>query len=533
MKKYVLIIIAVIILIIGFGILGGVRARGQDATALENLETEPIKQGDLEITVGANGVARSHQSAQLLWKTQGTVSEVKVEVGDQVADGDILASLERTSLPQSVILAQADLVEAQRALDDLLNSRSQQAQARKAVEKAKQALEDALNPELTQALAIEAIAAAQKTVEEAQRTLNIMVNPVSQSAKDQAYATLLLAENALENTRDQIELVERKLKKDESQYNFWESKDLYQDILENLERKLVKDQRAYEDALQRYNNLLKPPDPDDLALAEAAVALAQAQLAYSEREYNRIKDGNSPADIAVLEAQLADAEREWERLQNGPDPDEIAAAEARIAAARAILSQADVTAPFNGEVTQVAVNPGDPVSPDNLAFRLDDLSRIFVDTQVSEVDINRIQLGQTALLTFESIPAKEYRGKVAEVLSVGEIVEGVTFFTVHIEISDPDRQIKPGMTSSVTFVVDELSDTLLVPNRSLRMLDGKRVVFVKQGSNLFPIEVNLGLASETYSQVLEGDLKLGDLVVLNPPDAGERPGLGSRLLINR
>ena len=72
-------------------------------------------------------------------------------------------------------------------------------------------------------------------------------------------------------------------------------------------------------------------------------------------------------------------------------------------------------APFAGTVTTANLKVGDQVSPASLGFRIDDLSHMYADIQVTEVDINRIALGQDATLTFDAIPNKEYKAKVTEV----------------------------------------------------------------------------------------------------------------------
>jgi HlyD family secretion protein len=329
---------------------------------------------------------------------------------------------------------------------------------------------------------------------------------------------MLLAENALNNTKNQIARIEKKLKKPEEAYIFFESRQFYNDILENLESKLVRDQRSYEDSVEKHNDLLEPPNPNDVALAEAALALAQARLAQAERDWEREKDGPSQAEIAFLQAQLADAQREMERLQGGPDPDDIAEAEARVAAAQAALDQVSIIALFDGTITEVISQPGDQVTSGTPAFRLDDLSTLIVDVQVSEVDINHIWQNQPVVFTFDSILAKEYLGKVLEVPPVGEVQAGVTNFTVQVEITDADEQIKPGMTSAITFVVDEIDDVLLVPNRATRIHEGQRVVYILQDGQLTPVKVVLGSSSDTDSQVLESHLQPGDEIVLNPPN---------------
>ena len=119
-----LIIIGVVIVVIVAIIFGfqAFSAGQRTARLTEDLQTESIQVGSLEAIVGATGTVRANQSVQLSWQTSGTVDQVNVQVGDQVEAGETLASLRQSSLPQNVILAQADLVNAQNALDDLLDS---------------------------------------------------------------------------------------------------------------------------------------------------------------------------------------------------------------------------------------------------------------------------------------------------------------------------------------------------------------------------------------------------------------------------
>jgi HlyD family secretion protein len=256
---------------------------------------------------------------------------------------------------------------------------------------------------------------------------------------------------------------------------------------------------------------------NDIAIQEANLATAQAQLASAQREYERIKEGTSPADIALLEAQLADGQREYERVKDGPDPEDVAVAEARVAAAQATVNLARILAPFNGIITEVISKPGDQVVPGTAAFRLDDLSHLLVDVQVSEVDINRIKPGQPVTLAFDAIPNKEYNGTISEVAPVGTNNQGIVDFNVTVELTDPDAAVKPGMTAAVNMVVDQLQDVLIVPNRAVRTQEGQRVVYILKDGVPTPVEISLGASSEQDSQVVDGELKEGDLIVLNPP----------------
>jgi HlyD family secretion protein len=245
-----------------------------------------------------------------------------------------------------------------------------------------------------------------------------------------------------------------------------------------------------------------------------------------------IEQAQLEADVAVAQAQLDDATREYERLKDGPNPDDVAAAEARVAAAQATAGQAWIEAPFAGTITAIEVQPGDQVGPGTVGFQLADLSRLLVDVDVSEVDINRVQAGQPAELSFDAILDSLYEGEVTEVDLVGTETQGVVNFLVTVALTHPDELVRPGLTAAVNLVVDEIEDALLVPNRAVRVVDGERVVYVLREGKMEAVPIVLGTSSETSSEVLEGDLAVGDQIVLNPPlvlDPSDGPPGGNYL----
>ena len=504
----------------------------QQATLFDSLTTEPIRRGELIAFIEADGVVRSEQSAELLWSIAGEVAEVPWQVGDVVKTGDVLAVLDETSLPQNVILAQADLIAAQQALDDLLNTQTQQAQALKVIQNAEDALEDAHNPAMVQAQAQATIAAAERQLESIQLQYDILMKPPSQSSIQQVYDNILLTQEMIKDLEDQVADLEKTLQR--AVFHPFESLIAYKQAYASASAELARQQARLLNLQYRYEELQLPPDPGDVATAEAALAAAQAQLADAQRQWARVKDGATPGEIAVLEAQLADAQREYERVKDGPTAGDIAAAEARLAAAQAIINQSQLRAPFDGIVTLVEIQPGDQVKNGTLAFRIDRLEHLLVDVQVSELDINRTAIGQNVLLTFDAIFAAQYHGVVTAISPVGDTAAGLVSFDVTIEVVDPDAAVRPGMSATAKIEVSRVADALLAPNSALRTLDGRRVVYVfgadtapEDTGNLTgltppipgaqPVPITIGQSSGTYSEIVSGDLKENDVVVLNPP----------------
>ncbi len=515
MKRVIIIVVVVAVILGAILIWRQVNAQKSQEELLSGLQTVAAERGSLISTIGATGVVRSNQTATLNWQTSGTVDQVFVREGEQVIAGQVIANLEQTSLPQSVILAQADLVTAEQDLENLLNSELQQAIALQAVDEAQKALDDINNPDLQQALALQAIADAQKAVNLANTAYLNVKGSASQTDIDAAEAQAEIARAELESAQDRYAPYA-----DKPETNLTRA---------NLLSQVAQAQQKYDMAVRNYNGLIASASDTDIAIAEANLATAKAQLLDAERQYERIKDGPNAADVALLEARLKDAQREWERIKDGPDPKDIAVAQARVDAAKATLNQKQITAPFNGVVTLVECKYGDQVSPGTPAFRIDDLSHLLVDLDVSEIDVNRTSMGQSVNMTFDAIQGREYTGKIREVSLVGTQTEGIVNFGVTIELTDADEQVRPGMTSVVNIVVGELDDVLLVANRAVRVVNNARVVYILlDNGQLEQVEITLGASSDVYSEVAAGDIEVGDLIVLNPPSSVlEDMGLGT------
>ena len=99
----------------------------------------------------------------------------------------------------------------------------------------------------------------------------------------------------------------------------------------------------------------------------------------------------------------------------------------------------------------------------------------------------------------------------------GDSVQGAVSFTVTVELTSPDANVKPGMTAAVTITVKQINNVLLVPNRAVRVVDNQRVVYVLRNGQAQEVAITLGASSDTQSEVISTNLKAGDLIILNPP----------------
>ena len=421
-------------------------------------QIEPAMRGALTTSVGATGTVRAGQSATLIWETSGRVESSQAKIGDTVTADQILASLAPGTLSKEVTLAEADLVTAQQELNSLTNSSNNLAQAMQNLAEAKQAVQDAENK----------------------------LDFYERTSKARG------SEELQKDFQDQI-----KQSKDQLKMLSWVLDKFYKNTGDDLRRKadfnitLTTSKQNLIDLIAKNNWFTGKPSEILMEQTRAALNLAQAKM--------------------------EDAQRELDRFSASGNADDINAAKAKVAAAQATINQSKIIVPFSGTITQAEPQAGDWVSTGQTAFQLDDLSQLMIDLQISEVDINNVTVGQPVNITFDAVQNKNYHGIVVKVNQTADVSKGAASYTVVVKMTDADDQVKPGMTAAVTITVKDLQNVLLVPNRAVRLVAGKRDVYVLKAGQAVAVTIRLGATADAYSEVVGGDLRENDQVILNPP----------------
>jgi multidrug efflux pump subunit AcrA (membrane-fusion protein) len=401
--------------------------------------------------ISATGKVVPEQLATLSVQTPGLVAEMLVQAGDTIEADTVILRLEGQATAQAALAAtQLELTAAQIALQDIHDADYAllAAQARAEAATAQKALDDRQNPELQQALAEQAITEAEKAVDDAERALSFSQSTASQADIDAAKAAVILAKEALDDARDDFEPYSNK-----PEDNL---------VRAQLQAKLSAAQEAYDATVRRLNGMLSTGDPLEIALAESRLATAQAQLIQAQRDWDEIKDGPDPEDVALLEAQIAHAEDEYTRLSNGPDPDDIALAEGRIAnaeaqlaAAQAALDNLEVRAPFAGVVGELYIHAGEWIAPGQPVLLLADLQHLVVETtDLSEIDVARLAVGDAATLTFDALPSAMVNATVTRIAPKAAEGAGVNY-TLTLELDEIPEGLRWGMTAFVDIEVTE------------------------------------------------------------------------------
>jgi HlyD family secretion protein len=298
--------------------------------------------------------------------------------------------------------------------------------------------------------------------------------------------------------------------------------------LELAQLKLQKLQEIYGKGNINPNNKVKANKVLKITSAEQAVQTAQANLNWAEGHGTDTAIAVAQGNVAVDQSILADAQRTYAQVKNGVQQQNIAAAKAAVDAAQATVNEINLTAPISGTVTEIDTQSGTVVSAGTTGARIDDLSSLYVDVVVSEVDINKIKIGQPVQLTFTAVSNKTYDGKVTSVGTVGTSTSGVVNFPVTVQITNADAQVKPGMSAIVNIIAAQANNVLLVPSAAVRASGGQSTVIVLYQGQLIPVQVTVGLTNNTTSEVTSSQLKAGDVVVLNSSVSSSSISSGSR-----
>jgi multidrug efflux pump subunit AcrA (membrane-fusion protein) len=275
-NKYLWITLGVILLLVLGGYFAYDNFSPEEADSIETaqVQTAVARIGDLTVFATGAGQVIPASEVNLGFDEAGTLSDLQVKVGDQVAAGDVLARLETNQSEDDIALALAEaelnVLTAQQALDDIYTSvQIDSAQALLDVEAAEQVLEDILNGDLVQAQALQAVAEAQEAVNQAERTYNAVRTTADPSTIDAAYAELVLVEKTL---RDQ-----------EAKFDDYANKPDEDLGKANAQLKLTAAQAAYRNALSYYNAVTGTGSELELESSSADLAAAQAQLAEAQR----------------------------------------------------------------------------------------------------------------------------------------------------------------------------------------------------------------------------------------------------------
>lgn len=206
---------------------------------------------------------------------------------------------------------------------------------------------------------------------------------------------------------------------------------------------------------------------NDYDQAKADLELAEANATQQENNYRRSAELFDKSMISQQERDLANVES--------------VRAKSSLVKARAALSSADerlrdtrIRAPIDGivltknvEIGQIISSGVSNVGGGTLLATLADMSQVYVETNVDEVDIGRIAVGQSAKVVADAYPDDSFTGEVIRIAPLGKTAQNVTVFSVIILVKNRGGRLKAGMSASVDVEIFRRQNVLLVPNDAL------------------------------------------------------------------
>jgi len=310
--------------------------------------------------------------------------------------------------------------------------------------------------------------------------------------------------------------------------------------------------------LDRKTDLLKK---ELIAQSDKDTAQATYDSALAQLEAARAQEQALASAIRSVEAQLKVAEAQLQAALA-----QVKQQEAALRQAQVDLDHTFIRAPVDGVVVARNVDVGQTVAASLQAPTLftiaQDLTQMQVDTNVDEADVGRIRVGQRATFTVDSFPGQTFTGEVVQIRKAPQVVQNVVTYDVVASAQNRDLKLLPGMTANVRIVVDRKGSVLKVPNTALRFrpagteadatpreaqspqappgrgvtdhsgerggLPG-RVWLPGTDGKPKALAVQLGISDGNFTEVLAGDLREGQEVIMGVAEpSAPRPGGGPR-----
>ena len=264
--------------------------------------------------------------------------------------------------------------------------------------------------------------------------------------------------------------------------------------------------------------------------AKASLAKASAKIEYDRKTYQRYQNLYnrnlvSKDDVESKKAQYLSDEAEVAAARAS-----IAQAQANLGTAQANLGYTKIISPVNGTIISKDVEVGQTVASSyqtpTLFTVAEDLTKMQIETSVSEADIGKVKEGQDVEYTLDGYPDETFRGKVTQVRYSPKTESNVVTYTVIIGVDNEDGKMMPGMTANVSIITNKREDVLTVPNRALRFSpESNKQRYEEQGiwveENSKPVRKNItvGVSTDSFTEIEGEGISENDVIYVGSAGA--------------
>ncbi len=262
-----------------------------------------------------------------------------------------------------------------------------------------------------------------------------------------------------------------------------------------------------------------------LANAKASYARAQSSLNYKKNNYQRYKNLYAKHYVSKDDLELAEANYLQAKAELDAARAEMNAASATLENNLTNLRYSKIVSPVDGTVISRAVDVGQTVAASfntpTLFEVAKDLTKMQIETSVSEADIGKIKVGQKAEYILDGYQERVFEGRVTQVRLASTTTNNVVTYTVIISVDNSEGLVIPGMSANVSIITGEVKDVLCAPNTALKFTPAtntkkyeKQGVWIKTGATLKRYDIELGLSDDEKTQIVSSEIKEGDSVVV-------------------
>ena len=267
--------------------------------------------------------------------------------------------------------------------------------------------------------------------------------------------------------------------------------------------------------------------------ARATLARNQALLDYDTKTYHRYKNLYDRNLVSKNDLDSAESAYKSDLAQVAAAKAQIMKAEANYATASANMGYTKIVSPVKGIVISKEVEVGQTVAASfqtpTLFMVAEDLTKMRIETSVSEADIGKVKEGQEVEYTLDGYPDSIFKGTVTQVRLSPTTESNVVTYTVVIEVDNQEGKLLPGMTANVSIITGKKENILTVPNVALKFTTAdntkrydKKGIWIEKKGKPFRINIETGVSDDTYSEIISDEIKEGDVVYTRNTASGKK-----------
>jgi HlyD family secretion protein len=471
----------VIVVLAGAGVIWLTAFKGNKASGQDE-PTFTVRRGPLTISVVESGTIKARDQHIIKNEVEGRTSIITlVPEGTRVKKGDLLVELDASSLQDGKINQEISVQNTEAAY---INAKEDLAivtsQAESDVNQAELNLEFA-----RQDLKKYEEGQYPKDVNEANKMITLAREELERAQQTLDWSNKLYEEKYLSETEraaDEITVKRRKLE--------------YDLAVADLE------------LLQDFTH------PRQIRQFQSDVQQAMSALDRAKRK--------ADADTRQADADLNAKQAEYIRQQ------------AKLAKIEDQIKKTTILAPCDGLVVYATSTKSglasmlkEPLAEGQQVFERQELIYLPTDAStmaevgIHETSLAKVQRGQPAIITVETLPGRKFLGTVAMVAPLPDsagifLNPDLKVFKTQINLDADDPALRPGTTCRAEIIVEEYDDALYIPVQAVTRLEGEPIVYVSQGESFVPHKVEIGLDNNRMIRIISG-LKEGQVVLLDPP----------------